>query len=220
MAARGQSSAMARALDPVSRATEILFGLIMVLTFTASLNTAEAGHADVRLMLIGALGCNLAWGLIDAAMYLLSARAEKALALRTIHRVRQAQTPAEADDEIAATLPPLVARALRPGDLIHVRQQLMSLDPPRMPTGPAVADLLAAGMIFLLVFVATLPVVVPFLLIGDARQALWLSHGVAIASLFLAGHSLGRLWDRPWRVGLAMVAVGIALVGIALALGG
>jgi len=56
-----------RVLDPVSRATEILFGLIMVLTFTASLNVTEASRADVRLMLIAALGCNLAWGLIDAA---------------------------------------------------------------------------------------------------------------------------------------------------------
>jgi hypothetical protein len=44
----------------VSRATEVLFGLIMVLTFTASFNTAGAGPGDVRLMLVAALGCNLA----------------------------------------------------------------------------------------------------------------------------------------------------------------
>jgi hypothetical protein len=33
----------------------------MVLTFTGSLSVADAGRADVRAMLIGALGCNLAW---------------------------------------------------------------------------------------------------------------------------------------------------------------
>ena len=38
----------------------------MVLTFTGSLSVAEAGRDDVRTMLIGALGCNLAWGIIDA----------------------------------------------------------------------------------------------------------------------------------------------------------
>jgi hypothetical protein len=32
----------------------------MVLTFTGSLSVAEAGREDVRTMLIGALGCNIA----------------------------------------------------------------------------------------------------------------------------------------------------------------
>jgi hypothetical protein len=54
-----------RVLEPTDRVSEILFGLIMVLTFTGSLSVAEAGRDDVRTMLIGALGCNLAWGIID-----------------------------------------------------------------------------------------------------------------------------------------------------------
>jgi hypothetical protein len=64
-------------LRPIDRVSEVLFGLIMVLTFTGSLSIAEAGREDVRTMLIGALGCNLAWGIIDAAFYLMSALAEK-----------------------------------------------------------------------------------------------------------------------------------------------
>ena len=51
-----------RVLDPSERIAEVLFGLIMVLTFTGSLSIADAGANDVRVMLIGALGCNLAWG--------------------------------------------------------------------------------------------------------------------------------------------------------------
>ena len=50
-----------RVLEPIDRVSEVLFGLIMVLTFTGSLSVAEAGRDDVRTMLIGALGCNLAW---------------------------------------------------------------------------------------------------------------------------------------------------------------
>jgi len=34
----------ARVLDPIDRVSEVLFGLIMVLTFTGSLSVAEAGH--------------------------------------------------------------------------------------------------------------------------------------------------------------------------------
>ena len=62
-------------LDPVSRASEILFGLIMVLTFTLSLAATEAGRADVLAVLIGMLGCNLAWAIIDAVMYLMGVAA-------------------------------------------------------------------------------------------------------------------------------------------------
>ena len=52
-----------RVLEPIERISEVLFGLIMVLTFTGSLSAAESGQAEVRAMLIGAIGCNLACGL-------------------------------------------------------------------------------------------------------------------------------------------------------------
>ena len=68
---------MKRALDPIDRLSEVLFGLIMVLTFTGSLSVYEAGREDVRTMLVGALGCNVAWGLIDAVFYLMGCLAEK-----------------------------------------------------------------------------------------------------------------------------------------------
>jgi hypothetical protein len=49
-----------RVLDPHERISEVLFGLIMVLTFTGSISIAEAGREDIRAVLIAALGCNLA----------------------------------------------------------------------------------------------------------------------------------------------------------------
>ena len=67
-----------RVIEPAERIAEILFGLIMVLTFTGSLSVAEAGREDVRAMLIGALGCNLAWGAIDGLFYLMGCLARKA----------------------------------------------------------------------------------------------------------------------------------------------
>ena len=74
------------ALDPIDRVSEVLFGLIMVLTFTGSLSVAEAGREDVRTMLVGALGCNLAWGVIDAVFYLMGCLAEKSRGLLTLPR--------------------------------------------------------------------------------------------------------------------------------------
>src|SRR6266436_2994840 len=56
------SSSSKRVLEPIERISEVLFGLIMVLTFTCSFSVAEAGRGEVRTMLLAALGCNLAWG--------------------------------------------------------------------------------------------------------------------------------------------------------------
>jgi len=47
-------------LDPIDRVSEIIFGLIMALTFTGALSTATAGREEVRTMMMTALGCNLA----------------------------------------------------------------------------------------------------------------------------------------------------------------
>jgi len=61
-----------RYLDPSDRVGEVLCGLIMVLdsTLIAGL-TAGAGRQGVRHLLIAALGCNIAWGIIDGALYVL-----------------------------------------------------------------------------------------------------------------------------------------------------
>ena len=67
-----------RLLDPVDRVSEILFGLIMAVTIVGSLSAATAGRNDVRTVLWGALGCNLAWGLVDAIMYLVRLATERA----------------------------------------------------------------------------------------------------------------------------------------------
>ena len=72
MSGDAKAASSKRVLEPIERISEVLFGLIMVLTFTGSLSAAELGRAEVRVMLIGALGCNLAWGLIDGIMYLMA----------------------------------------------------------------------------------------------------------------------------------------------------
>jgi hypothetical protein len=59
-------------LDPMDRISEVLFGLIMALTITSTPGVATADIIQVRTMLIGALGCNLAWGIIDGGVYLLA----------------------------------------------------------------------------------------------------------------------------------------------------
>jgi VIT1/CCC1 family predicted Fe2+/Mn2+ transporter len=208
-------------LDPLERISEILFGLIMVLTFTGSLSVAEAGHAEVREMLVGAIGCNLAWGFVDAAMYLMASFTERARGLSTLKAVRQGSDSDATHRLIADALPPVVAAVLTRSELEALRRRVSDLPevPARVRLGRS--DVLAAVGVFLLVFLSTFPVVIPFLLMSDPGPALRLSNAIAVLMLFLTGWSLGSFTGRPaWRTGVVMVLVGIVLVGVTIALGG
>jgi len=105
-----------RVLDPAERISEVLFGLIMVLTFTGSLSIAEAGREDIRAMLIGALGCNIAWGIIDGILYVMNSLAEKGPNLAAYQALLRAATPQEAEALIAEVVPPVIASVLEPED--------------------------------------------------------------------------------------------------------
>ena len=78
-----------------------------------------------------------------------------------------------------------------------------------------------AAAICLWVFASTFPVVVPFLFIGEVQPALRLSNAIAIGMLFVCGYAFARGTGlRPWLTGLVMVAIGCAMVGVAVLLGG
>jgi VIT family protein len=210
-----------RVLDPMDRISEVLFGLIMVLTYTGTLSVATADHAEVRTMLIGALGCNLAWGIIDGGLYLLARLHERGSNILMFMELRKAPDPDAARRIISDALPPKVASVLPQEHLELVRQKLLQTAEP--PARPRLTkdDWLGALGICLLVFLSTFPVAVPFLFIGDAWLALRVSNAVAIAMLFLCGYAFGHYAGlRPWPTGLAMVAVGGVLVAITIALGG
>ena len=208
-------------LEPAERIAEALFGLIMVLTFTGSLSVAEAGRDDVRTMLIGALGCNIAWGIIDGILYLMNCLSEQGHAIRARRRLHGAAAAEEGHRAIASVLPPLMAETLGPAEYEPMRQKLMQLPPP--PPRPTLGrqEWLGALAVFLWVFVMTLPVALPFLFMDNVLRAMRASNAIAIALLFVAGYAFGRVAGyHPWLSGLAMVLLGAVLVVITIALGG
>lgn len=210
-----------RVLDPIDRVSEVLFGLIMVLTITGSLSVAEAGRSEVRTMLFGALGCNLAWGIIDGVLYVMGSLAEKGRNLFIFRAVRKATDPKEAQRRIADALPPVVASVLEPVELEALHQRLKQLPEPPDHARLRKDDWLGAAGVFLLVFLSTFPVVIPFIFMSNAGPALRVSNVIAIVMLFLTGYAFGRMTGRhPWLVGISMVVLGLVLVGVTMALGG
>ena len=208
-------------LEPYERISEGLFGLIMVLTFTGSLSIAQVDRGDVRTMLIGALGCNTAWGIIDGILYLMGCLSDQGRGIRAWRALRKAAAPEEAHRVLAGVLPPMLAARLGPAEYESMRRKLDPL--PEPPPHPRLGrdEWLGALAVFLWVFLVTFPVAIPFILMGDLGRAMRVSNAIAVVLLFLCGHAFGRIAEyRPWRTGFAMVGLGTLLVGITIALGG
>lgn len=210
-----------RVLDPHERISEVLFGLIMVLTFTGTISVAEANRESVRSILIAALGCNAAWGIIDAVLYLLGCLAEKGRNTIALKAVRASSDSRKAHQFISAALPPLIASVLQHAEMETIRQRLLQLPEPKGSARLSGRDWFGALGVFLLVFFATLPVALPFVIIHHHGWAMRTSNAVAIVMLFLAGAAYGRcIGCSPWIIGIVMVVLGAVLVGITMALGG
>jgi len=215
----GASQKRRPVLDPVDRASEVIFGVLMAMSFTGSLSVATAARDEVNTMLVAALGCNLAWGATDAVMYLVGTLTERRRKVHLFQRLRDVDDEQEAARLIAAELPDSLAEGSDPSILERLRRRLRALPVPA--AGLAADDYAGAVAVFLLVAASTFPVVLPFLLTADAELALRASNALAVATLAAAGATLGRYAGGvAWRWGLGMAGVGVVLVSLILALGG
>ena len=215
-----------RYLDPASRLGEILFGLIMVLTvtLTAGLTVAE-GRAGVRQLLLAAIGCNLAWGIIDAVMYIMNCVTERSGKVRLIEAVQRARDARAALDIIQNEIEPELQSLLDPEEreafsrsiLNHVAKARITNARARV----AKDDLYGALACFWLVFVSCLPAAIPFLIFSQPHFALRVSNFLLIALLFLVGQKWAQYaGTNRLFTGSAMVTIGLVLVGVAILLGG
>ena len=210
-----------RVLDPVARVSEVLFGLIMALTFTGTLSAATADRSEVRTLLIGVIGCNIAWGLVDAVMFLMTSLTERGHGLLTVRAVKSALTPHAAHQVIADAIPPILVPMLHRDDFEKMRQGLLAVDNLPATSSLTKEDWTGALAVFLLVFLSTFPIVIPFLIFRNVFLALRLSNLVALVMLFITGSWLARHGGHhPLWTGLAMMTLGVVLVGITIALGG
>ena len=116
-----------RILEPMDRISEVLFGLIMALTFTLTLGVVTADRIQVRTMLFAALGCNLAWGIIDAGVFLMARFNQRGRNAVQLRAMRTAASKGEAHRMIADAMPPLLESILPPDQLELMRQRLLQV---------------------------------------------------------------------------------------------
>ena len=208
-------------LSPVDRVSEMLFGLFMALTFTGAVSIADTGEGQIRSMFIAALGCNLAWGLVDAVMYLVRTVTDRGRYLTLVRSVREAKDADAGRTIIERSLSQGVAVLVSTAEVEAMRGRILTL--PSLPPRPTLGrgDLLAALAIFLVVVASTFPVVLPFVFFDDVGTAKNVSRAIALAMLFSGGLALGRYAGYGGlRVGFMMAGLGTALVIAINALGG
>ena len=114
-------------LNPMDRVAEILFGLIMALSFTCSISIANIVPTEIRQLLIGAIGCNLAWGIVDATMYLIGVLARKSRNKTIFDSIQNSSETDKAREYISDALPPVVASVIETEELEEIRNKLTGM---------------------------------------------------------------------------------------------
>lgn len=209
-------------LDPAGRLGEILFGLIMALGISGSVRLGLE-EADNRSLLIGILGCNLAWAIVDGVMYVLTALFERGRKVRLARDVRAAPSEAAALQLIGGEYDDRLESLLTHEERAQMYRSVLTAVRRTQFETPGVRreDLLGGAAVALVILVATLPVVVPYVVVADPKLAVRFSDGIALGLLFLLGAWWGKVVGvRSWRIGAGLTLLGVALVLITIALGG
>jgi hypothetical protein len=219
------SSFVNKYLDPASTMGEVLFGLIMTLTFTlgAGLTIQEEGREGARQLLIATIGCNIAWGVIDGVFFMLGQLFARGRRLRVIQLVRGAKRDEDAAALVAGELDDLIEKVTTPDERRTLYGRIVQqVRAGEIQRGRLTRDDLMGGIAsFWLVFFASLPAAIPFLFIDNAFVALRVSNAILLGLLFWAGHRFARYTMAPPALtGLLFLLFGAALVAIAIALGG
>jgi len=198
---------------------EIVAGIIITLSFTAALSIGTAGRAEVQTALYGALGCGVAWGIVDGVLYVLSSMATRGRALASARAASAESNPVLARRHMASVMPASLAAALHDADLDAIVHRVREAGIPR--NGLAKEDVLGGVEIVFLVSFATVPIALPFLFTEDLKVALRVSDGIGMVMLFLCGYAAAARGSfSPIRTGCAMLGIGVALLAATIFLGG
>ena len=214
-----------RFIDPGDALGEVMFGIIMTLTFTVGARYFMVkGEFDSNELIVGVVGCNIAWGVIDAVLFVLGALFFRSQRARFYHALRSApdeQTALSAvADQFGLEDEPLSVPAEERAKLYQAILAVGRRANPA-PIGITKSDLTAAFLVFALVTFTAIPCVVPFLIIADESKALTVSNTVQVLLLFIGGYRWGSYTAvAPWKVGLTVAILGFGMCMLTVVLGG
>jgi hypothetical protein len=213
-----------RALDPADALAEMTCGLVMVLTILCTAGWYVSGSDEPRRALaLAAFGCCLAWGIIDGFLYVASAvyeRGRRGRLIRSVQSSDRALAVAFVRDRLAAATGNLLSAESATDVAEELVDVAAGVEPPNRITTKRSDFPPVLGAMVLNVSATILPGIA-ILLVNDWRDALAVAKSLVVGMMFLTGFFWGRTTRfGAWRSGVAMLVFGVAMVGIAVLLGG
>lgn len=223
---------MARFLAPIDALTAAIYSILIVLTFTLTFTVIKRwpGYNQPIPESFGielfyaVLGASVAWALIDGLMLALLSLLERS----EKHRFLQALQAADSDedsvaviaDEFDFVLEPIASEQKRHQLYADVLEHLRDSQP--RPVGFQREDFLEALGTALVAMLTVLPSLLPLWLLRDEPlAALRGANIVSFVMLFILGYRWGVYTGaNRWKTGLLLPSFGLALVAIAIPLGG
>jgi len=211
-------------LSPSERLSEILFGIIIILTVTSTLNIGLLPEeSSMRIMAVAALATNFAWGIVDALMYLITSVFERTRHARLFQLAKSAGNKGKALEIILSDMDSTVLR-----ELDYEKKRSLALEIVEKtanesfnPTRLSRSDLTGALSNFLIVFMSAIPIVIPFLVFQNLTWALRISNIIAFIMLFAVGFQMAvYVGKNRVQTGIAIALIGLAVVTVTIVLGG
>ena len=223
MSTRRQASFFERYLDPTERLDEMLFALIMVLSITLGVGMAADEDTSTSRVVWAIVGCNLAWGLIDGCMHIVTQLFDRSGQARLVEALRtsrdEAGQVATVGTVLDAPLAALTSAEERRVLYLKIAGRLRGATVQR--TRVAAEDVYGGLAIVWLMVLATIPAIAPFMLITDRYVAARVSNALVLLTLFAVGFGFARLVHAdPWKLGWSTALFGLAMVVIVVLLGG
>jgi VIT1/CCC1 family predicted Fe2+/Mn2+ transporter len=176
-----------------------------------------------RELLGSVLGCNLAWGLINALMFVMDRVVERSRVARMVEAVRGAPNEEQGLALIRDELEPKLRAVCSWEERECLYQAIFrNIKNAAVPKTMVQREEIGGALVtFLVVVLTAVPAIVPFLFLGNLSVALRVSNGLLLGLLFLVGYCWARQTKvNPWLTGLGVMLHGAAVVGVAKALGG
>ena len=213
----------ARYLNPGERLNELLFALIMALSITLGVGLASSLDSSTHQIVWAILGCNLAWGLIDACNHVLTKLFSRSAKARLVQALRTSHSEAEQIEAVGSVLNENLSAVATEDErqvlYLEISRRLQGGDLP--PTRVLAEDIYSGLAIVWLMVLASVPAILPFLIIGDRFWAARVSNGLVLLSMFAAGYGFALSANtNPWRLAFLSAVFGLTMVVIVILLGG
>jgi VIT1/CCC1 family predicted Fe2+/Mn2+ transporter len=213
-----------RYLSPSERLSEVIFGIVMALTVTSSLRIALGTSSSARVTIATTtLGNNLAWGLVDAVMYLLVIVFERHRERQLVEKIKRAKNKSTALNavrrDLKDTLVEVMPKTAREHVYEHIAEVLERSKPKKVKLTQK--DILGALWSFALVFSVAIPIVIPYLIFPTRAEMIYASDIIATSLLFLVGYMWAHYtnWNKV-LTGLIFVLIGVVISVVTVVLGG